>query len=413
MLYIKKIDEITYEEIQTFCNQNIKENEILEYKADFTRNLEKVISSMANTYGGLIIIGINDDDGYPRLPFEGIDYVTGLQEKVTQIDISNIFPPVLPEIQVCPPINNKTFVVIRIAESDSTPHYIKNKTRAYVRTGNISTPERIADVNELEWLRNRRQKTTEFRELLLSNAEYHYTNIGKLEGLSSVPYSETTISMCPLFPSKSILLAPNIEEMLYRMNRRQRITYSEMKHYRHLPIQYGLATYLIQGDIFDYLEINQFGLVVKKRNLEWEEQRPTEEQIEDNETVERKKISFEDIFLSISAFFEFINLFYEIIGYHGYCKLNLSIKNTLNISLNPYVGGTRILSEGESIVEEYLLPEKFQTISIPKFRNQNERLNTLIEVSKDIAWTFGSEIDPFEGDVDDFLRRHAMSRIRA
>jgi hypothetical protein len=319
----------------------------------------------------------------------------------------------MPEIQVCPHINNKTFVVIRITESNSTPHYIKNKTRAYVRTGNVSTPERIADVNELEWLRNRRQKAIEFRELLLSNAEHHYNNIGKLEGLSSVPYSETTISMCPLFPSRSIVLAQNLEEMLIRMNTRPRITYDEMRHYRHLPIQYGLATYFIHRERFDYLEINQFGLVIKKRNLEWEEQRPTEEQIEDSEIVERKRISFEEIFISVLAFFEFINLFYEKIGYHGYCKFDLSIKNILNISLNPYVGETGILSEGISIVEEYLLPEKFQTVSIPKFRNRDERLNTLIEVSKDIAWTFGSELDPFSRNIEDFLRRHAMSRIGA
>ena len=412
MLHIKKIDAISYQDVQNFCNQNIRENEILEYKSDFPRNLDKVISSMANTYGGIIIIGVNESDGYPNPPFEGINYANGLQERVTQIDISNIFLPVMPEIQVCPPDNDKTFVVIRIAESSSTPHYIKQKTRAYVRTGNISTPESIADVNELEWLRNRRQKAIEFREFLLSNAEHNYTNIRKLEGIGSVSYSEAAISMCPLFPSKSIVLAQNLEDMLTHMNTRPRIIYSEMGHYRHLPIQYGLATYLIYRDRSDYLEINQFGLVAKKRTLEWKEQRLTEEQIEDNEIVERRRISFEDIFISILAFFEFINLFFEKIGYHGYCKLDLSIKNILNISLNPYVGGARILSEGVSIVEEYLLPEKFQTVSIPKFRNQDERLNTLIEVNKDIAWTFGSEMDP-TGNIDDFLKRHAMSKIGA
>jgi len=236
MLFTKKIDEISYRDVQNFCSQNIKENEILEYKSDFPRDLDKVVSSMANTYGGIIIIGVNESDGYPNPPFEGIGYVNGLQERVSQIDISNIFPPVMPEVQVCPPVNNKTFVVIRIAESNSAPHYIMQKTIAYVRTGNVSTPERIADVNELEWLRNRRQKAIEFREFLLRNAEHHYANIGKLEGMSSVPYSETSISMCPLFPSKSIVSAQNLEEMLIQMNTRQRITYSEIRHYRILPI---------------------------------------------------------------------------------------------------------------------------------------------------------------------------------
>jgi len=406
MLYIKNINEITYDDVINFCNQNIRENEILEYKSDFTRNLDKVISSLANTFGGIIIIGIDDDDGLPRQPFEGINYVAGLHERVTQIDISNIYPPVMPELQVCPPVNNKTFVVIRISQSNSAPHYIKHLTKAYVRTGNITPPEKIANVNELEWLRNRRQKAVDFRKLLLKNVEQNFKNIGGLEGMTTIPYSVLTISSCPLFPSKTLVLPNEIEEILIHMNVLPIIKYNRIIRYRHLPIQYGLATVLRNGYVKDYLEINQFGLVSKKRNFVWEQIRPTQEQVEDGESVPGNRISFEEIFLSILSFFEFIDNFYETIGYHGYCNLQISVKNILNISLNPYVN-IRILRDGVSITEEYILPEEFEIISIPKFKDLDVRLNCLIGISKNLAWALGSELEPGT-NIEEDLKTYAI-----
>lgn len=408
MLYYKKINEITFQDVQEFCNQNIKENEILEYKSDFPKNLDKVISSMANTYGGIIIIGIEDNDSFPQPPFVGIDFVSGLAERITQIDISNIYPPVFPEIQVCPPENNKTFVVIRIPESNATPHYIKQKTNAYVRTGNVSTPEKIVNVNELEWLRNRRQKAINFRELLLKNVGMHFRNIGRLEGLSPIPYSVFSMSICPLYPSKSIVLAQKIEDILNDTNTHlSRITYFDPINYKRLPIQSGLAVFVVNKKIYDYLEINQFGLISKKRNLEWEEKRSTQEQVEDGESVYGNKISFVEISLSILSFFEFINSFYKTIGWHGYCKLQIMVENILDISLNPYMNNVMILSEGISIIEKYILPEEFEVISIPKFRDLNIREDYLINISRNIAWALGSRTEQKNFTVEN-LKRYAQ-----
>ena len=69
----------------------------------------------------------------------------------------------------------------------------------------------------------------------------------------------------------------------------------------HLPIQHGLATYLIHRNSYDFLETNQFGLITKKRNLKWKPRKKTEEEIEDNITVPDKTIRFEDIIISILA----------------------------------------------------------------------------------------------------------------
>jgi len=410
MLYTKKITDITYDDVIVFCSKGIKENEILEYKSVITAKLDRVISSMANTYGGHVIIGIGDEDGRPKPPFLGIDYTKGIEERITQILISNIFPPILPGIQVCPSDDKKhAFIVIRIAESDATPHYVLQKTLAYVRTGNITSPEKIADVNEIEWLRNKRQKAIAFREFLIDNSGKHYTTLAKLAEVDIALSSEIFLSACPLFPSKTLVVPSKIEELFFKVNGSSRITYNEFQYYTRLPIQYGLATFLVHRGSFEYIEINQFGLAAKRRNLEWEKKKPSEEEVEDKEVQEGKFINFEEIFLGISSFLEFIYLFYEAIGYYGYCKFDVSLRNILNISLRPYVGGGSFLSNGVSIAEGYLLPEKLKTISMPTFGDQNERLGFLIEVSEDIARAFGSEIDPDPRMASaEFLKRYAL-----
>ena len=47
--------------------------------------------------------------------------------------------------------------------------------------------------------------------------------------MNSIPNSIVTISICPLFPSKSIVLVQNLEDMLVHMNTRPRITYNELR----------------------------------------------------------------------------------------------------------------------------------------------------------------------------------------
>jgi len=62
MIYVKPINEITYDDVKNFIQKKIKENTFLDYKADFPRKLEKTIAAMANTHGGIIIIGVKEED---------------------------------------------------------------------------------------------------------------------------------------------------------------------------------------------------------------------------------------------------------------------------------------------------------------------------------------------------------------
>ena len=63
-------------QIRTFCAR-FNEGLRVEYKSAFDNNvrrsLSKIVSSFANSLGGVLIIGVNALNGVPREPVEGCD----------------------------------------------------------------------------------------------------------------------------------------------------------------------------------------------------------------------------------------------------------------------------------------------------------------------------------------------------
>jgi len=51
MLFTKEITKITFEDVVSFCNQQIPESINLDYKKEFPTDLEKTISAGANFSG--------------------------------------------------------------------------------------------------------------------------------------------------------------------------------------------------------------------------------------------------------------------------------------------------------------------------------------------------------------------------
>ena len=158
MIYVNPITEISWIDIENFCQQRIPEGAYLDYKEDFPSRLEKTLSAMANTYGGVILLGIEeDDDNKPILPIRGIEFRRGLSEKITNIILSNITPPIFPEIQVCKDsTENRAVLIIRIPQSHQTPHAISNNKQVYLRTGDINHPEEFATIEDIGWLSDNR-----------------------------------------------------------------------------------------------------------------------------------------------------------------------------------------------------------------------------------------------------------------
>jgi predicted HTH transcriptional regulator len=135
---------LEFADVVAFCEQGLPESINLDYKVQMTaaEKLAKTVSSFANTFGGLIVLGVDEDAASkPNPPFDGLPFEPKLEERVWSILMEHVYPPVFPEVHVCSPMNDRTFVLIRVAQSTTTPHAIRHNTAVYLRTGNISKPE--------------------------------------------------------------------------------------------------------------------------------------------------------------------------------------------------------------------------------------------------------------------------------
>ena len=94
MLYTKRITDIEWNDVVDFCNQRIQEGATLDYKKDFPNNLQKTIASFANTMGGIILIGVDEDnENKPILPVDGIIFERGISEKIMNLPKGMCFIP--------------------------------------------------------------------------------------------------------------------------------------------------------------------------------------------------------------------------------------------------------------------------------------------------------------------------------
>jgi hypothetical protein len=136
-LYSANWDNLTYQNVIEFLNSRPPENLFLDYKAALNDGggLEKDLAAFANTRGGLIFIGVKEDEERrPVMPPIGIPRKEGLQEQIGQIDTGNLWPPVSPDVRVLPiPKSENVLVAIRIPESELAPHWLFEKNKVYVR----------------------------------------------------------------------------------------------------------------------------------------------------------------------------------------------------------------------------------------------------------------------------------------
>jgi hypothetical protein len=169
------LDEITYETIEGFCNQQIPEDIDLDYKSDWPNDLEKVLCAFANTQGGLVLIGIEEVEKtqLPKCPPCG---VVGshdvLREKARNIAFDAIYPPVLPEIKVIPipPPSNRYIVFIRV-QPTRLMHSVDRRTRIYIRSADSNHGYSLASLADLKWLWDQRANSDELRGRLLQTAQ--------------------------------------------------------------------------------------------------------------------------------------------------------------------------------------------------------------------------------------------------
>ncbi len=388
MLYRKQIDQITWDDVETFCQQGIAEGAYLDYKANFPDNLANTIAAMANTLGGIILIGVKEDkENKPVVPVQGIPFEKGLSERVMNIILTNITPPVFPEIQVTDVKEQKTIVLIRIAQSHQSPHAIADNTRVYLRTGNRNNPEALATVDEIGWLSDHRAKSEELRERLYLKANERFKSLCaplNFRDFSIISRGLLTLAISPLYPKKIFMNPPALKNICHDLKvwdnsgvRGSNNTFPLPDADRSRLVQDGIV--LNDTDVRPNLvstchtELNCFGLYMFKCKLPRPFKMPNS-----NET--RSIVYAHDIFWLLDEMLDSTFKFYEQLGYWGTLLFKMHLENIDGCFLSTATRqGDHLVSPDADI--------KFENIMLVKDMKENKP-EIILKAAQQIGWSF-------------------------
>jgi len=158
-LFTIPIDEISIEDIRNFCSLNIQENAVVEYKENFADSVKdkviKTIAAMANTDGGLILLGVREGKNCKEPAIIGITG-TNLKQTIFNKCHSDIQPPYCPEVQEIPIDNEKVILFIRINRDYVPSLPVFHREHGFqVRRDSQTRP---ATLNEIKWLSNENEQ---------------------------------------------------------------------------------------------------------------------------------------------------------------------------------------------------------------------------------------------------------------
>jgi len=167
----------------------------LEYKSEWDKDLGKIVTSFANTEGGLIFLGIKENNSFPE-EIIGVDWPGDRKLKAQQHIRSTVHPvPKVDIYEVKISKNNRSVIIIRVEAGPEYPYVYTHNGKeeiVYVRRGSQSIG---ATREELIALVNR----YEIEQSLIKNvsipSDFHF--FGENKG--------AFIAYCPIFSKEAIM----------------------------------------------------------------------------------------------------------------------------------------------------------------------------------------------------------------
>jgi hypothetical protein len=262
MLFSKPISELTHEDIEAFCKR-FREGLRVEYKSTFDTSvkgkLSRVVSSFANSYGGVLVVGVNTNGGIPVEPFDGIEF-EDREPRLTVENIcrSDIFPEAFVYQNLVPSrVLGKAFLVVQVDESPKAPHAIENNTRVYRRTGDSANPTTLADMTVIERLLARRRDVS-------ARWDEFFADSNSLSAKVSMPMDAPLLEIRagPQYPSDVVILREKVFQFLAGDLFRRSVGFYASDAFRHptgalLARSDGRRRYLNVGELgmLHYLEL--------------------------------------------------------------------------------------------------------------------------------------------------------------
>lgn len=407
-LYSKPIADISWEDVAQFCERKIVENSYLDYKKEFPKDLAKTIAAMANTIGGIVLIGVDETDiGSPILPIEGIKTERGLEERVLNLVLDAISPPVIPEVTACSnPVGDRTVVVVRIPQSEHAPHALHSNTAVYIRTGKRNNPEDFADLDRIEWLRDRRKKAENLREWIFERARMRFRDMRDGNVLNVAKTDEghwpahleqpglLTLALCPLYPDKVLSTPAALEKIRRSIVVRDYIGTGhqfplqesgcisrmvEDGYVMHFSGKRGLRTY--------HTHLNMHGLYFYRQSLLYQVKEISEDIEDERDPEARLVIRGYEIAVRLYEIVESGDKFYRELGYSGPLKFRLRLEGLLGIPfLMPEFEGSSLINVERASTDPEI--DTFHVVRMPELGNRIH--DAVLPLFERVCWAFNS-----------------------
>ncbi len=224
-----------------------QEGKRLEFKRDISSpvNIMKTLVAFANTAGGIMLIGVENDHTIIGIPGNPLDE----EERLSNMIADSIAPRLLPNIELIPS-KNLTLLAVEVFPSQLRPHYLKQKGEqqgVFVRLGSTN---RQADLSLIEELK-RSTTSKGFDELPLLEADATDINFQALtETFKTIrTLEENDMEKLRLLTRVQERLVPTIGGMLLFGECREQF-------FPDAWIQCGRFFGTEKVDIFDHIDIN-------------------------------------------------------------------------------------------------------------------------------------------------------------
>jgi Schlafen, AlbA_2 len=370
---------IAVQHVREVC-QRFNEGLRVEYKRTFDQSvrdqLPKIVSSFANSHGGVLVIGVRTTNGVPQAPFEGFAAQPREEYPLTveNICLRNINPPIFARTQVVQSdAPGQVFLVIEVDESAEAPHAIENSRNVYVRTGSAANPYDLAEVDLIIELVKRRRERLERRDRLLRLAEErsHYT----------VQYDRpfAQISICPTFPRSALCTSQQAWEFLgaTQFTAANLIPPNSMKR---IPDGAASMTRAVTNAQVQaqYVELGKYGLLFAKRQFALTTWAGTQDPSE--------QLSFADLFQPLLNLTFWANRFYVTNGYTGNLVTSVLLRHVNGRAMRFVPGNNMFLDHPDDCRchSDLVSAERFVTVE----ELGRQRVEVLTEVLAELTWAF-------------------------
>ena len=398
-MFTKLANEIDFNDIEAFCSK-WGEGVRVEYKSNIA-HVPKIISSFANTLGGIFIIGVETDENSRAKPdIQGIPNEGGIREQIEQSATDGIYPPIMPEVIICdvPGETDKVVVVVRVEESQHAPHAIQNSTKVYVRQGSTTPPYELAEIGRIEYLLKRREEPQRISRRILDRIEERVRN-----HCSHLELPNLELLAQPVFPYRPLISPSEIYEF---MDVSPLIPFAEADSNIGRRNVTGGVCFMGDRSRLTYWELNEYGIIYRRETLSREPWR-NRVNIGNESSRAGKHLDADDVALRVFQFLWFTKDFFQKCEYFGNIEVTIRMrdvdKETLKFKTDRHPG---ILEERKSVESEV----SASCQCLPRdLRKADAYAKILIQLLGQLFWVFN--VGDNEWKWRDGWRKYVEDRV--